>query len=225
MSLLCEIRISDIIEILSTIVALLIGVQSIRQSNKEIKMSNKQAMFEKRYEIYLLLQHMDELCNDNLNLLNRGEHLGAIDFVASCLTNSVHFYQICDGFGKIDDNDAQTKFLSLIEELKDYGVQARLLFPKKHALYISRYFENYANLLAEMRRYEILLNNVNSIPDITFETNEQKMVYQQATLQGDLAKGIENDVKKYEESLHNLHNEYETNKKQLDKYLTLSEMK
>ena len=37
MSLLCEIRISDIIEILSTIVALLIGVQSIRQSNKEIK--------------------------------------------------------------------------------------------------------------------------------------------------------------------------------------------
>ena len=225
MSLLCEIRISDIIEILSTIVALLIGVQSIRQSNKEIKMSNKQAMFEKRYEIYLLLQHMDELCNDNLNLLNRGEHLEAIDFVASCLTNSVHFYQICDGFGKIDDNDAQTKFLSLIEELKDYDVQARLLFPKKHALYISRYFENYANLLTEMRRYEILLNNVKSIPDITFETNEQKMVYQQATLQGDLAKGIENDVKKYEESLHNLHNEYETNKKQLDKYLTLSEMK
>lgn len=225
MSLLCEIRISDIIEILSTIVALLIGVQSIRQSNKEIKMSNKQAMFEKRYEIYLLLKHMDELCNDNLNLLKRGEHLEAIDFVASCLTNSVHFYQICGGFGKIDDNDAQTKFLSLIEELKDYGVQARLLFPKKHALYISRYFENYANLLTEMRRYEILLNNVKSIPDITFESNEQKMVYQQATLQGDLAKGIENDVKKYEESLHNLHNEYETNKKQLDKYLTLSEMK
>lgn len=177
MSLLCEIRISDIIETLSTMVALLIGVLSIRQSNKEIKMSNKQAMFEKRYEIYLLLQHMDELCNDNLNLLNRNEHFGAIDFVASCLTNSVHFYQICDGFGKNDNNDAQTKFLSLIEELKDYGVQARLLFPKKHALYISRYFENYANLLTEMRRYEKLLNSINSIPDITFETNEQKMVY------------------------------------------------
>lgn len=61
MSLLCEIRISDIIETLSTMVALLIGVLSIRQSNKEIKMSNKQAMFEKRYEIYLLLQHMDEM--------------------------------------------------------------------------------------------------------------------------------------------------------------------
>lgn len=37
--------------------------------------------------------------------------------------------------------------------------------------------------------------------------------------------GLINDKKKYEESLHNLHNEYETNKKQLDKYLTLSEMK
>lgn len=76
-----------------------------------------------------------------------------------------------------------------------------------------------------MRRYEKLLNSINSIPDITFETNEQKMVYQQATLQGDLAKGIENDVKKYKESLNDLHGEYKINKKQLDKYLTLSEMK
>ena len=223
MNLLLEIQVSDIVEIISIIVALFLGILSIRQSNKQIKISNKQAMFDKRYKIYLLLQHMDKLCNDNLKLLNSDRPLIAVNFVASCLTNSVHFYQICDGFSKNENNIAQIKFLSLIEELKDYGTQAKLLFPQKHALYISRYFKNYADLLAEMKKYDALLNNVNDIPNRMCGTKEQKIMCQQNILQGDFAKGIEKDVIKYKESLNNLHNEYKINKKQLDKYLTLSE--
>lgn len=226
MNLLYEIHLTDAIGIISVIVALSLGIVSILQSNKQIKNSNKQAMFDKRYEIYLLLYHMDELCNENLNIINTNDALMPADFVASCLTNSVYFYQISEGFGENgSNNNAQAKFLSLIEKLKDRGKQAKLLFPKKHSSYISKYFENYADLLNEMKKYDILINDAEKLPDKMLGTNEQKMKAQQNLLQGDLAKSIRNDAEKYKEALYDLHRKYETNRKHLDKYLTLSERK
>lgn len=226
MNLLYEIHITDAIGIISIIVALSLGIASILQSNKQIRFSNKQAMFDKRYEIYLLLYHMDKLCNENLNIINTNDTLIPVDFVASCLTNSVYFYKISEGFGKNrSDDNARVEFLSLIEKLKDRGKQAKLLFPKKHSSYISKYFDNYADLLCEMKKYDILLNDAEELPDKMLGTNEQKMKTQQNLLQGDLAESIRNDAEKYRETLYNLHSEYETNKKLLDKYLTLSERK
>ena len=226
MNLLYEIHITDAIGIISIIVALSLGIASNLQSNKQIRFSNKQAMFDKRYEIYLLLYHMDKLCNENLNIINTNDTLIPVDFVASCLTNSVYFYKISEGFGKNrSDDNARVEFLSLIKKLKDRGKQAKLLFPKKHSSYISKYFDNYADLLYEMRKYDILLNDAEELPDKMLGTNEQKMKTQQNLLQGDLAESIRNDAEKYRETLYNLHSEYETNKKLLDKYLTLSERK
>lgn len=221
MYLAFNIQLSDIIGIVSAIIALLLGISSIQQNNKQMKASNKQAMFDRRYKIYLLLQHMDKLCNENLHLLDDGS-LMASEFVASCLTNSVHFYQICNVFEKNENSDDQTKFLSLIEELKDYGVQAHLLFSENHAIYISKYFENYSNLLDEMRKCNILIDKIRNMPNEICGTNEQVTQRQQDMLQSDLVKTIEKDVKKYKDTLYDLHNDYEINKKQLDEYLSLS---
>lgn len=218
-----KMRISDIIEAASAIIALLIGLLSMWQNNRQIKILNKQTLFDKRYKIWLLLQHMDNLCTNNLRLLNRNDSLMAVDFIAACLVNSVHFYQMYDGFVKGEDDDAQTKFLALADNLKDYGVQAKLLFPEKYASYISEYFNNYVDLLLAMKKYDRLLCNISNISDEMFKTNERKMEYQDSMLHGDLAKNIESDVNVYKKKLCDLHSEYEMNKKQLSEYLIYTE--
>lgn len=205
------------------IISLFIGVLSMWQNNRKTKISNKQTLFDKRCKICLLLQHMDNLCTNNLSLLDGNDSLMAVDFIAACLVNSVHFYQMYDGFIKGEDDNAQTKFLSLINELKDYEMQAKLLFPEKHASYISEYFNNYANLLVAMRKYDRLLYNINNVPDRMFRTNERKMEYQESMLHGTSAKNIESDVNMYKKKLCDLHSEYEMNKKQLKKYLIYTE--
>lgn len=216
-------EISDIIEVASVTIALFIGLLSMWQNNRQIKILNKQTLFDKRYKICLLLQHMDSLCTDNLSLLDENDSLMAVNSIVACLVNSAHFRQMYDGFCKVEDNKAQTKFLVLIDNLKDYGMQAKLLFPEKHASYISEYFNNYANLLVAMRKYDRLLYNISNIPDEMFRTNGRKMERQESMLHGTLAKNIESDVNMYKKKLRDLHSEYEMNKKQLKKYLIYKE--
>lgn len=216
-------EISDIIEVASVIIALFIGLLSMWQNNRQIKILNKQTLFDKRYKICLLLQHMDSLCTDNLSLLDENDSLMAVNFIAARLVNSAHFRQMYDGFSKVEDNKAQTKFLALTDNLKDYGMQAKLLFPEKHASYISEYFNNYANLLVAMRKYDRLLCNISNIPDEMFRTNERKMKCQESMLHGTSAKNIESDVNMYKKKLRDLHSKYEMNKKQLKKYLIYKE--
>lgn len=217
------IKISDFTQIASVIVALLLGFISILQTGKQIKNSNKQSLFDKRCDIFLLLQHMDKLCNENLNLLHADDSMNSLKSIASLLTNSSRFYRMCNIFDKNQNNDAQVEFLSLLEDLKDFGVKSKLLFPKKYAQCISDYFESYADLLNEMHKYDVLLNDIKSSANTIVGTDEQRMNYQQSALNGDLAENVRKDVRRYKESLFALHNEYESIKKQLIKYLTLTE--
>lgn len=204
MEVLKLITLSDCIQIASIVVALSIGIASIRQNNKQLEVANKQALFDRRYKIYLLLKHMDKLCNENLSLITDKNGLKGVEFIATCLTNSVHFYHICDVFEKGETSNKQVEFLSLIEELRDYGIQATLIFPPKHSEYIKSYFIAYADLLTEMRRYSILLEGTKGL-------NEE------------LAKRIESDALEYKENLGNLHNKYEKEKNSLREYLALIE--
>lgn len=223
MELSNEIYITDFISIISVTIALIFGIISIRQNSKQIEISNKQSLFDKRYKIYLLLQHMDHLCNNNLELIDENNSLILSDFIAACITNSVHFYHLCDIFDKNKKDTCQTEFLSLIEELKDYGLQAQLLFPKEYAAFISSYFNYYTDLLSDIYKYSRALDYTKNELDKIPEANKQNVDYMQILSNNISVNNIEINIKKCKESLLELHNIYNDKIESLTKYLTLAE--
>ena len=91
---------TNVITSIGVIVSLVLGIIGIVFTQQQIALSNKQALFDKRYECYRLLTHIHSLCEQNLRLINTGEkeRYIAVDFVTSLLTNSVDFYKMTNVF-------------------------------------------------------------------------------------------------------------------------------
>lgn len=98
---------TDVITSVGVIISLIFGVIGIVFTQQQMSLSNKQALFDKRYECYRLLTHIHSLCEHNLRLINAGkkERCMAVNFVASLLTNSVDFYKMTNAF---NDDASQT---------------------------------------------------------------------------------------------------------------------
>lgn len=64
---------TDVITSVGVIISLIFGVIGIVFTQQQMSLSNKQALFDKRYECYRLLTHIHSLCEHNLRLINAGK--------------------------------------------------------------------------------------------------------------------------------------------------------
>lgn len=217
-----QINLSDGIQIFAVIVSLLLGLFGIIISKYQIVQSNKQDLFDKRFEMYELLRRIDSLC-DNLSLIpsNKDDKIYAVDFIAACMTNSSSLYKITKSFNDEYDTEFQQCFLNTIEWLKSLSDKSKLLFPPKYSKFISKYFDDYANILTEMHKYKSLLNTTKNLSKNFLGSDAELRKEQDRLLNGELEKTIHQDVDKYKRNLQNLHNEYATNIEKIDKYLSL----
>lgn len=217
---------TDVITSIGVFVSLIFGVVGILFTQQQITLSNKQALFDKRYECYRLLTHIHSLCEQNLRLINTGkkERLMAVDFVASLLTNSVDFYKMTNVFNEGSSQTDKVTFLSGVEFLKDKSLQASFLFPKEQADFIASYFSNYGNLLNELHKYKCLLDNIKDIPKCMIGTPSQIAEEQQKMLHGELADELLNNIDTYKSKLEELNEIYSNNIAFLSAYMTLIPM-
>lgn len=217
---------TDVITYVGVIISLIFGVIGIVFTQQQISLSNKQALFDKRYECYRLLTHIHSLCEHNLQLINTGkeERCMAVDFVASFLTNSVDFYKMTNVFNDDASQTDKVTFLSLVEFLQDKSLQAFFLFPKEQADFIANYFSNYSNLLNELHKYKCLLDNTKDIPKNMMGTPSQVAEAQQKMLHGELADELLNNIDTYKSKLEELNEIYLNNIEFLCAYMTLITM-
>lgn len=224
MNFIKEISVSDWVQVIAIIVAIILGITSIYQNNRQLKISNKQSLFDRRFEVYRLLQHIDKLCADNIEFIDyTKDKLIDAKFDMVFLTNSNDFYHLCDIFDEKGCN-LQKDFLSRIEKIKDMGMQATLIFPEIYSIYIQKYFENYANLISELRKYYMLIENIKSLREKLYMYDENYIKEcQQKQLSEPMAQNIINNLTTYKNNLQNLHMSYDKNIVKLIKYLSLTE--
>ena len=144
----------SIITIIATLIALW-------QTHKQIKISNKQYLFDKRLSKYLLAKGLLELYKDNESLLDytddSDDEAIIVDYQFINLTNNNYLKDVTCIINEPKNNEFKNNFLVKIEELKKLSNEVRFLFQNKNGLLLSNFIIKYQNLLMELYKYKILL--------------------------------------------------------------------
>lgn len=145
----------SIITIIATLIALW-------QTHKQIKISNKQYLFDKRLSKYLLAKGLLELYKDNESLLDytddSDDEAIIVDYQFINLTNNNYLKDVTCIINEPKNNEFKNNFLVKIEELKKLSNEVRFLFQNKNGLLLSNFIMKYQNVLMELYKYQIVLD-------------------------------------------------------------------
>ena len=142
---------------LFAIITALIAIIALLQTHKQIKISNKQYLFDKRLSKYLLAKGLLELYKDNESL---------IDYTDEPVSNEIPYIVVNNNYLKDvtciinepKNNEFKNNFLVKIEELKQLSNEVRFLFPNKSGLLLSNFIMKYQDTLMELYKYQIVLD-------------------------------------------------------------------
>lgn len=145
----------SIITIIATLIALW-------QTHKQIKISNKQYLFDKRLSKYLLAKGLLELYKDNESLIDYTDDPDneaiIVDYQFINLTNNNYLKDVTCIINEPKNNEFKNNFLVKIEELKQLSNEVRFLFQNKSGLLLSNFIMKYQNVLMELYKYQIVLD-------------------------------------------------------------------
>ena len=186
-----------------TIIATLIALW---QTHKQIKISNKQYLFEKRLSKYLLAKGLLELYKDNESLLDYTDDPDIeaiiVDYQFINLTNNNYLKDVTCIINEPKNNEFKNNFLVKIEELKKLSNEVRFLFQNKNGLLLSNFIMKYQNVLMELYKYQIVLDLMkkNEMPRKNKPTyNELQNEYGELKHRHRLYDAIDNLKKSYHE--------------------------
>lgn len=195
--------------VLSTVVAIT-AIFALFQTHRQIKLSNKQLLFNRRLDKYLLSKSLIELYKDNIKLLdyndNKDNEAIIVDFQFTNLTNVEYLKDITCIIGEPKNNEYKNNFLIKIEELKKLSTEIKFIFPNKESQYLSEFVFNYQNVLMELYKYQILLENMinDKIPRKQKPGyKELQKEYSESTHRRRLYDAIDNLNNSYEELVKN----------------------
>lgn len=147
----------SIITIIATLIALW-------QTHKQIKISNKQFLFDKRLSKYLLANGLLELYNDNETLLDYTDYLDdepiIVDSQFINLTNNNYLKDINCIIKEPKNNELKNNFLVKIEELKKLSNEIKFLFHDNNGVLLGNFIMEYQNVLMELYEYQIVLDSM-----------------------------------------------------------------
>lgn len=144
-----------------SVITVIIAVIALKQTSTQIRISNKQFLYEKRLKIYMIVSGLMSLCSNNLRILGKyqePEHSNDLNFIY--MTNNTYLEEYADAIKNVLSDPYHKKFLKKIEELETIATEATLVFDKKYSDTISRFVNAYKEVLFKMYQYQILMDNI-----------------------------------------------------------------
>ena len=146
---------------LFAIITASIAIIALFQTHKQIKISNKQFLFDKRLNKYLLAKGLLELYKDNESLLDYtddpDDEAIIVDYQFINLTNNNYLKDVTCIINEPKNNEFKNNFLVKIEELKKLSNEVRFLFQNKNGLLLGNFIMEYQNVLMELYKYQMVL--------------------------------------------------------------------
>lgn len=168
--------VSTVITTLSTLITAVIAIIALIQSGKQINLSNKQHLFDKRIENYIIAKGMLELYREN-QLSIEEEKKDEPYFIASSmftwLTNNSYLEFITPVINNPLENPKHKEFLSKMEELKNVSTKNKFLFSIEISRRMEKFIINYQKLLSALYKYQITLNCMNDVLEKYKKTLEE----------------------------------------------------
>ena len=150
---------------LFAIITAVIAIIALFQTHVQIKISNKQFLFDKRLDKYLLAKGLLELYKDNKKLLDYNscpdDKAIIVDYQFINLTNNNYLKDVTCIINEPKNNDFKNAFLVKIEELKKLSTEIKFLFPNKSGQLLGNFIMKYQNILMELYKYQIISDLIN----------------------------------------------------------------
>lgn len=145
----------SIIQIITIVVSLIFSIIAIYQTQKQIKISNEQFLFDRRMKIWLLVKDLLKCQEEAKVLIHKNDKLNA-NFIIAYLVNCTALQEMANGFEELkESHENHVQWLSKRDWLKQCGEEALFIFAKGKGKMICEYLTQYADLLQAVYKYRI----------------------------------------------------------------------
>ena len=137
---------------------------AIYLSVRQIQLSNKQQLFDRRLKAYMLVNGIISLCRENYMWISgkrEAEPQLTNDFFSMGLTNNTYMESQAKTIQQPLEQPFHNEFLKKLEELRSVAMEFELIFKGDIALQYSNFLRDYEKTLAVMYQYQIIIKKIN----------------------------------------------------------------
>ncbi|UUE18599.1 hypothetical protein LQZ13_03995 [Leuconostoc mesenteroides] len=170
--------ITSVSSTLAAIVGVVLGLANYSNANKQIKLSNKHFMYERRVSSYMFLSDLIALFKlEKEYLINEQKNddpiFGAADIIFQTLTNTSRLSDLINEYtNPLKDVDEHKKYLTMIEKFKSQGQMFEFEFSGEIGVIANCFIQQYFDFLSQLMGYKILYEKIreyqgkqNNLPD------------------------------------------------------------
>ena len=150
-----------VINVLLSIVSLTIALVAIFQTKKQIALSNKQLLFDRRLEKYIIIKDLLLLfANNRERIVDKKDLARCLDFQFSLLTNVSYLSDMIFAIKEPLNSDKQNVFLTKCEMLEKYAVEISLLWDNDIGQIFSEFVKTYKELLNNLYQQQTRIDGL-----------------------------------------------------------------
>lgn len=146
-----------------TVMTSVAAVVAIGVSVHQIRLSNKQQLFERRLKAYMMANSIISLCKENYVFLSekrKAEPQFANDLVFVLLTNNTYMEGQAEAIEHPLEQPFHKELLKKREELRNMAMEFEFIFKGNVASLYGNFLRDYENALAVMYQYEIIIRKM-----------------------------------------------------------------
>lgn len=146
-----------------TVMTSVAAVVAIGVSVHQIRLSNKQQLFERRLKAYMMANSIISLCKENYVFLSekrKAEPQFANDLVFVWLTNNTYMEGQAEAIEHPLEQPFRKELLKKREELRNMAMEFEFIFKGNVASLYGNFLRDYENALAVMYQYEIIIRKM-----------------------------------------------------------------
>lgn len=185
-----------------SIITAVVAIIALFQTSHQMKLSNKQYLFERRLCTFMTANSLILSYESNTSILE-GTYEDELDFVVDDkfirLTNNSYMEKQQSAIKNPLKEPYHSEFLRKREELKNMASEIRLIFNGKESIIYSNFVLCYVDVLFKMYQYQIIINKILDRNKENPDTIElwQKRYPSEKTQRQELYSAIENMKKSY----------------------------
>lgn len=146
-----------------TVMTSVAAVVAIGVSVHQIRLSNKQQLFERRLKAYMMANSIISLCKENYVFLSekrKAEPQFANDLVFVWLTNNTYMEGQAEAIEHPLEQPFHKELLKKREELRNMAMEFEFIFKGNVASLYGNFLRDYENALVVMYQYQIIIKKM-----------------------------------------------------------------
>lgn len=136
------------------------AVIALFQSHKQVKISNRQALLDRRINKFLLFKDLLANYSNSITSLEESILSQDVEFPFIYLTNCSSLEMIANVMKNPLSHEEKNLFLTKCEELEKSAIEVELIFKSSVSKYMAEFIIVYKKLLQAMHRQQIALNGL-----------------------------------------------------------------